>query len=61
MDTRGFFVIIIVAVFAFQLLLACDSKNPFPLSEPGNYQFGTRVNYTFIDASRNNREVKLYA
>lgn len=60
MNTKRFFVIVAVCMLASQPLLACGPKNPYPLSEPGNYEFGTRMNYQFIDTSRNNREVNLY-
>jgi predicted dienelactone hydrolase len=42
------------------LLVGCNSSEPFPLSEPGPYQFGSRMNYKFTDASREDREVSLY-
>ena len=41
-------------------LPACSPKDPFPLMEPGPYQFGTRMNIKFTDASRDDREVSLY-
>jgi len=45
------------------ILSFCGPKNPFPLSEPGPYDFGTKGGfsnmYTFVDGSRNNREISL--
>ena len=45
------------------ILAACGPKEPFPLSSPGQYDFGSKggfsKTYTFIDASRNDREVDL--
>jgi predicted dienelactone hydrolase len=41
-------------------LSACSPKEPFHLSEPGPYQFGTLINYKFIDSGRDNREINLY-
>ena len=41
-------------------LAACGPKNPFPLSDPGPYQIGTRMDYKFTDASRDDREISLY-
>lgn len=56
------FVLNIVFLSVF-VLATCSPKNPFPLSEPGPYDFGTRGGfsniYTFIDASRNDREVSV--
>jgi len=52
--------IVVLAMFA---LASCAPKNPFPLSEPGPYDFGTRGGfsnmYVFTDPSRNNREISL--
>jgi predicted dienelactone hydrolase len=36
------------------------APGPFLLSEPGAYQFGTRWNIKFTDASRSNRELGIY-
>ena len=38
---------------------ACSAANPFPLSQPGSYDFGTRQNYRFTDAARADRKVGL--
>jgi len=40
-------------------LISCRPAGPFPLSEPGKYDFGTKMDYTFIDASRADREVSV--
>jgi predicted dienelactone hydrolase len=40
-------------------LAACGPKNPFPLSDPGPYQFGTHQ-YKFLDTNRMNKEIGLY-
>ncbi|NTU55652.1 MAG: hypothetical protein HGA79_05335 [Anaerolineales bacterium] len=44
-----------IAVLAVLLLSTCSPKVPFPLSEPGPYDFGTRGGfsreYVFMDAS----------
>lgn len=47
---------LLVCLFTMQ---ACAPKNPFKLAETGPYAFGTKMNYTFIDASRGNREVEI--
>jgi predicted dienelactone hydrolase len=54
---------LIFVVFASLILSSCAPKNPFPLSEPGAYDFGTMggfsPKYVFTDASRDNREISL--
>lgn len=51
------------AVLASLILSSCTPKDPFPLSEPGPYDFGTRGGfsqlYVFTDTSRDDREVSL--
>lgn len=51
---------LLLIVFA---LSACSQGNPFPLSEPGQYDFGTKGGfgdwYTFIDPGRNDRTVSI--
>jgi len=50
-------------LFGAVVIAACSKKNPFPLSEPGQYVFGTRGGfsqlYVFTDTSRDNREISL--
>ena len=41
------------------LFAACGALDPFPLSKPGPYDFGTRQNYEFTDPSRADRAVGL--
>jgi len=41
------------------ILASCSLVNPFPLSKPGHFDFGTRQNYQFTDPARDNREVSL--
>jgi predicted dienelactone hydrolase len=52
-----------IFVLVVLLLSTCGPKNPFPLSEPGPYDFGTRGGfsnlYVFTDPSRDGREVSL--
>ena len=53
-----------VPVIMFLLLVsltlsACGPANPYPLAEPGKYNFGTRIGYEFVDPSRGDRPVKL--
>ena len=60
---RTMFTSLSIAILAVLMLSTCSPKNPFPLSEPGPYDFGTRggfsKEYMFIDASRDNREVDI--
>lgn len=55
--------IVCVTVLTALVLAACSPKNPFPLAEPGTYDFGTRGGfsnlYVFTDASRDDREVSI--
>lgn len=57
--TTGAMTVIILLSF----LAGCAPKNPFPLSEPGTYDFGTRGGfsqlYVFTDTSRGDREVSI--
>jgi len=50
-------------VFASLILSSCAPQNPFPLSEPGAYDFGTMGGFTpknmFTNASRDNREISI--
>lgn len=46
-------------IFLTAFLMGCGSTNPFPLSETGEYDFGTKMNYSFIDTSRNERGVNI--
>ncbi len=58
MNNKGLFIIasLILVVLA---LTACDLANPFPLSKPGTYDFGTRQNYEFTDTNRDDRKVRI--
>ena len=40
-------------------LQACTPKNPFKLSEAGPHDFGTKLEYAFVDTSRNDRAVNI--
>ena len=40
-------------------LAACAPANPFRLSEAGTYDFGTKLEYEFVDTSRGEREVNI--
>jgi predicted dienelactone hydrolase len=42
------------------VISACALKNPFPLAESGEYQFGTRMNLSYSDPERNDRVVNVY-
>lgn len=57
------FIYLILAVITIWMLSSCASKNPFPLAEPGPYDFGTKGGfsnlYVFTDPSRENREVSI--
>ena len=48
-------------IFGATVLTACVNTNPFPLSEPGQYDFGTKGAfseiYSFVDTSRADREI----
>jgi len=51
-------------IFTFLVLVSltlssCGQSNPFPLSEPGSYDFGTRQGYEFIDTNRGDRPVNI--
>src|SRR5512139_2890138 len=50
-----------VAFLAVLVLSSCAPQNPYPLSEPGPYAYGTKgafsLIYSFIDSSRANREI----
>ncbi len=52
-----------IAVLAVLILSTCGPKEPFPLSTPGVYDFGTKGGfsemYSFVDATRDDREVSL--
>lgn len=51
---------LLIAVF---ILSSCSPGNPFPLSKPGPYDFGSKGAfgdvYSFVDASRNDRQVSI--
>ena len=55
--------VVSIAVLTVLILSACGSNPPFALSEPGPYDFGTKGGftniYTFVDASRADREVNV--
>ena len=57
------YTVIGIVMLVLLTLPACRPKNPFPLSEPGPYDFGTKGGfsqlYVFTDLNRNNREVSL--
>ena len=40
-------------------LQACTPTNPFKLSEAGPHDFGTKLEYAFVDTSRNDRAVNI--
>jgi len=40
-------------------LQACAPKNPYRLSEAGTYDFGTKLEYAFVDTSRGERAVNI--
>lgn len=50
-------------IFGVAVMAACVNKNPFPLSEPGQYDFGTKgafsPMYSFVDTSRTDREIDI--
>ncbi len=51
---------VIASLFlALVFLSACTPANPFPLAESGPHQFGTRLEYSFVDASRGDRPVNI--
>ncbi len=53
--------VLLVGLFLVSFALpACSPKDPFPLAMPGQYQFSTKMNIKFTDASRDDREVGLY-
>jgi predicted dienelactone hydrolase len=50
---------LVFAIIFALVLSACSAGNPFPLSKPGSYDFGTRQNFQFTDAARADRDVGL--
>lgn len=58
MNKKGLFIIASLTLVVLALV-ACDLANPFPLSKPGLYDFGTRQNFAFTDAARGDRKVRL--
>jgi predicted dienelactone hydrolase len=50
---------IVIALALALILSACGALDPFPLSKPGPYDFGTHQNYEFTDAARGDRKVRL--
>ena len=63
MNNKRAHMIVVSLVLVMFALSACGSANPFPLSEPGQYDFGTKggfsPTYSLIDTSRDNREIGL--
>jgi predicted dienelactone hydrolase len=59
--TSKYFVLGVTALLGLLILSTCGPANPFPLSTPGPYDFGTKGGfsntYMFIDTSRDEREV----
>jgi len=55
--------VIMIVMLVLLTLTACSPKDPFPLSAPGVYDFGTKGGfsemYSFVDESRDNREISL--
>lgn len=51
---KVFFPLVAIIAATF-IITACGSKNPFPLSEPGSYDFGTRLYGEFIDPTRDRK------
>jgi predicted dienelactone hydrolase len=55
------FIVLARAMLGMAILFACVSTNPFPLSEPGQYDFGTKGAfdeiYSFVDTSRADRKI----
>ena len=47
------------SICLFATLVGCGPTSPFPLSEPGHYDFGTKMDYSFVDASRGDRKVSI--
>jgi predicted dienelactone hydrolase len=60
MNTKKNFVFLVSVLIISFSFLACSPKDPFPFKEPGKYQFGTKMNIKFTDASRDDREIGLY-
>ncbi len=60
MNTRKFLIILAGLLIAACILPACGSQSPFPLAEPGHYQFGTQMSIKFSDPNRGNRAISLY-
>lgn len=58
MNNKGLFIIASLTLVVLALT-ACDLANPFPLSKPGAYDFGTLLNQRFKDPSRADRAVGL--
>jgi predicted dienelactone hydrolase len=56
-------VVLVGVMFGMVMMFSCANKNPFPLSEPGQYDFGTKGafsgEYLFMDASRADRKISL--
>jgi predicted dienelactone hydrolase len=57
------FIVFAGIIFGMAMLFSCINANPFPLSEPGQYDFGTRGAfseiYSFVDASRADRKISI--
>jgi len=40
-------------------LFGCQSGNPFPLSEPGAFDYGIHLSHDFVDAARGDRKLSI--
>jgi predicted dienelactone hydrolase len=63
MYAKKFFFFLTGVILGAAFLFACGKRNSFPLSEPGQFDFGTKgafsQEYLFMDASRADREIGL--
>ena len=60
MNTQKFMIVLAGLLITASILTACGSQPPFPLAEPGPYQFGTQMSIKFSDPNRGNRAIGLY-
>jgi predicted dienelactone hydrolase len=52
--------IVMVGLVLLSLVLSgCQSGNPFPLSEPGTYDFGIHLSHDVVDATRVDRKISV--
>ncbi len=51
------FIVLLILLVCF--LGACSPKDPYRFSQPGKHQFGTKLEYSFVDASRADRPVNI--